>query len=158
MASKQYLTANVHRLEDGGLKTYAPGDVAPDWVKNPKILTDKAPGAPEPEDAGQTPPPATPSGQSDAATNDDLDLMDGKALKEIAGQLGVAKNGSHAAIRDRIRAKRAEQTPDPVAAAGTAGTEDAERAALIASLREQGVEVEDDVTEAELQVLAEAQE
>ena len=161
MASKQYLTAHVHRLDDGGLKTYAPGDGAPDWVTNPKLLTSKAPGSQETEDAGQPATPTGTTGQSGAAANDDLGLMDGKALKEIAGQLSVAKNGSLDAIRELIRAKRAEKTPDPVEAnngnAGDAAAE-AERAALIAKLREQGHDVSDDVTEAELAALTEEQE
>jgi len=158
-SKKQYLTAHVHRLEDGALKTYAPGDVAPDWVTNAKILTDDAPGSAEAGSSEPSTPPAGTNAQGGASTNDDLDLMDGKALKEIAGQLGVAKNGSLDAIRERIRAKRSENASDPVAAnTGDDAAAEAERTALIAKLREQGHEVSDDITEAELAALTEEQE
>lgn len=157
--AKQYLTGLVHRLEDGVLKTYHPGQVAPDWVTNEKILTDKAPGSDEQE---QSEPAGTTTttdagkdvGKTAVTPDDDLTGLDGNALKAIADELGVKKNGKLTEIADRIRAKRAETAP-----AGDAGEDDdAKRAALIESLKAQGADVNDEMTEAELQAVAESLE
>lgn len=141
-SKKKYLTGYVHRLEDGVLKTYAPGDVAPDWVTNKKILTDSL-STEAVEDQtkseigeGENPP-----------AGDDLDGLDGKALKDIAGELGLAKNGSLEAVRERIRAKRAESTEPPAA--------DEDRAALVEKATALGIEVDDNMSDVELQALIE---
>lgn len=142
MSKKNILTGWVHRLEDGILKSYGPGDVAPDWVTNKKILTTDAPV--KSEDTTATSTEKTPE---PVVTGDDLDGLAGKELKAIADELGVAKNGSLDAIRDRIRAKRAEAEPEP--------DEDADRAALVEMAKTLGLEVDDNMSDVELQVLIE---
>lgn len=150
-SKKQYLTGTVHRLHEGVLESHYAGEEAPDWVTNPKVLTDTKPGEPEsidaPERTGQT-PAAGDSGKSTDGEVDDLTNLDGKALKKIAGDLGLKQTGSKAALTAAIRAKRAESAPAPAA-------EDAERTALIEQLKAKGVEVDESLTDAELQALAE---
>lgn len=148
MSSKKYLTGYVHRLEDGVLKTYAPGDVAPDWVTNPKILTDKR-NSPDSAETPDTTGESTPSGEAKDA-GDDLTGLGGPALKAIAGELGLARNGSLDAIRDRIRAKRAEQQDTPPV------SDDEDRDALVEKAKALGIEVDDQLTDVELQALIEA--
>lgn len=148
MSKKNILTGWVHRLEDGVLKSYGPGDVAPDWVTNPKILTtDAAVKSDDTTPASTDTTPAPPTGTAPAATGDDLDGLAGKELKVIAGELGVAKNGSLDAIRDRIRAKRAESVEEPDA--------DADHEALVEMAKTLGIEVDDAMSDVELQVLIE---
>lgn len=149
---KQYLTGTVHRLHEGVLESLHAGDEAPDWVTNPAVLTDVGPNGDQ--SANSTPPtsPTRPTGSTENEITDDLTDLNGKALAEIAGELGLKKTGSKAALTAAIRAKRAESAPAPAA------EEDAERAALIESLKAKGVEVDESLTEAELAALAEAQE
>lgn len=134
---KSILTGWVHRLEEGVLKSYGPGDVAPEWVTNKKILTT------ERVKSDDTTEPSTDETET---TGDDLDALAGKELKAIADELGVAKNGSLDAIRDRIRAKRDESEPDD---------EDAEHAALVEKAQALGIDVDENMTDVELQVLIE---
>lgn len=140
--NKMILTGYAHRLKDGVLETAKPGDVAPDWVTNPKILAEKSATGPDLETTTAEPTPPAP-----APTGDDLDGLDGKALKAIADELGVAKNGKLTDITDRIRAKRAESVPEPT-----------DRDALAAKAVELGIEVDDNLSEAELQVLIDSKE
>lgn len=143
MSNKRILTGWVHRLEDGILKSYGPGEQVPDWVTNKKIIaTGGAAAVEQPVETTTTPHP----------TGDDLDGLAGKELKAIANDLGVAKNGSLDAIRDRIRAKReevaAENEPD----------EDEAHAALVEKAKELGIEVDDNMSDVELQVLIDEKE
>lgn len=141
------LTRVVHRLENGVLKTYHPGDVAPDWVTNPKALAPASTGDVNSDDTPPASTEQTATEPDEKTTGDDLDGLDGKALKAIADDLGVSKGGSLDAIRDRIRAKRAESAPD--------GDEDADRAALVEMAKSLGIEVDDEMSDVELQVLIE---
>jgi hypothetical protein len=153
-SKKQFLTGTVHRLHEGVLESHYAGEEAPEWVTNPKVLTDNDPSGASatdtPDPAGST-PPAGDKGKSADETVDDLTDLNGKALAEIAGELGLKKTGSKAALTAAIRAKRAESAPAPDA-------EDAERTALIESLKAKGIEVDENLTAAELQALAESQE
>ncbi|RBO73531.1 hypothetical protein [Microbacterium sp. H6] len=150
-SKKQYLTGTVHRLHEGVLESLYAGDEAPDWVTNPKVLSEAQPGEPASleatEPGGQTQPAGDPGMSSDEEV-DDLTGLDGKALKKIAGELGLKQTGSKPVLTAAIRAKRAEATPAPAA-------EDAERTALIEQLKAKGIEVDESLTEAELQALAE---
>lgn len=154
-SKKQFLTGTVHRLHEGVLESHYAGEEAPEWVTNPKVLSDTDPrGAAvtdTPDPAGST-PPAGDGGNGTEDKVDDLTNLDGKALKKIAGELGLKQTGSKAVLAAAIRAKRAESAPAPAA------EEDAERAALIESLKAKGIEVDESLTEAELAALAEAQE
>lgn len=145
---KQYLTGTVHRLHEGVLVSHYAGEEAPEWVTNPKVLTGVSPNPEEPANTTNGTPPADPKSSVGDVTNDDLTDLDGKALKAIADELGVRKSGKLTEIADRIRAKRAESNPAP-------SSEDAERAALIESLKAQGLDVDETLTDAELQALAE---
>lgn len=153
-SKKQFLTGTVHRLHEGVLESHYAGDEAPEWVTNPKVLTDADPSGSESSDStdNSTPTGKVDSGKSEPEIKDDLTDLGGKALAEIAGELGLKKTGSKAALTAAIRAKRAESAPAPAA------EEDAERAALIESLKAKGIEVDESLTEAELAALAEAQE
>lgn len=152
--NQRILTGYIHRLEDGVLKTYAPGDVAPDWVTNPKVLAEATPAS-EPSDPPHGTPPAGDAGKSTDKTDDDLTGLSGKQLADIAGGLGLKKNGSKAELTARIREKRAESATDPAGDGGSGDDEDARRAALIEKLKSQGHDVDDSLTEAELQALTE---
>lgn len=143
MSTKNILTGHVHRLENGVLVSYKPGDVAPDWVTNPNILK-SADGDPVNQDD------TSDASSDETETGDGLDDLSGDALKEIAEDLGIAKSGSKADVRDRIRAKRAE-----IAAANNGDDDDSDRAALIQKAKELGHEVDDSLSDTELQVLIE---
>lgn len=151
-SKKKFLTGTVHRLHDGVLESHFAGDEAPDWVTNEKVLTDVDPrgdaSSSTPDPAGHT-PPAGAAGQGSDETVDDLTELNAKELAKIAGDLGLKKTGSKAVLTAAIRAKRAESAPAPAA------EEDAERTALIESLKGKGIEVDENLTDAELQALAE---
>ena len=147
-SKKQYLTGAVHRLHDGVLESHYAGEAAPDWVTNAKILTDKPAHADE-VDVVVAEDTSGPDSSTETAA-DDLAGLDGKALKKIADEVGVAKNGSLDTIRDRIRAKRAEST-------GKDGG-DTEREALIEKLTAKGIEVDDQMSDAELEALDDDEE
>lgn len=141
---KNILTGWVHRLEEGVLKSYGPGEVAPDWVDNPKVLA-TATDETKVENVNSDDTKSTSTGQAPDGA-DDLTDLDGKALRVIADELGVAKNGKLDDIRDRIRAKRAESGDQD---------DDGDRAALVEKARELGHEVDDSMSDTELQVLIE---
>lgn len=145
---KQYLTGTVHRLNEGVLESHYAGEEAPEWVTNPKVLTGIAPNGDEPTGTTTETTPTGTTGSSEDTTKDDLTDLDGKALKKIAGELGLKQTGSKAVLAAAIRAKRAESAPAPT-------SEDAERAALIETLTAKGIEVDESLTDAELQALAE---
>lgn len=145
---KQYLTGTVHRLHEGVLESHYAGEEAPEWVTNPKVLTSTAPSGDESTGTPDGTPPAGQSDKSESDIKDDLTDLDGKSLKAIAGELGLKQNGSKADLAARIRAKRAESAPAPSA-------EDAERTALIEKLTARGIEVDESLTDAELQALVE---
>ena len=147
---KQYLTGTVHRLNDGNLESHYAGEEAPEWVTNPKVLTDQKPGSEQEqgEPAGDPgTPPAGDGGNGNPPVDDDLTPLDGKALKAMADELKLKKSGSLDDIRGRIRAKRAEGKP--------VGDQNAERDALIEKLKEKSIEFDSDATEVELQALLE---
>lgn len=145
---KQYLTGTVHRLNEGVLESHYAGEEAPEWVTNPKVLTGIAPNGDELTGTTTEPTPTGATGSSEDTTKDDLTDLDGKALKKIAGELGLKQTGSKAVLTAAIRAKRAETAP-------VSAAEDVERTALIEKLKAKGVDVDESLTDAELQALAE---
>jgi hypothetical protein len=150
MSKKQkVLTGWVHRLVDGVLESHGPGEPAPDWVTNPDVLAKSAPADVE-DSTSTTPPAGKPAG--DTATGDDLDDLKADALKELAGTLEIAKSGSKADLIARIRAKREE------VAAGNEPDEDEAHAALVEKAKELGIEVDDNMSDVELQVLIDEKE
>lgn len=157
-SKKQFLTGTVHRLNEGVLESHYAGEEAPEWVKNPKVLTDVDPSGAGSSDSTDNSTPTgkavadkTGSGKSEPEITDDLTDLGGKELAKIAGDLGLKKTGSKAVLTAAIRAKRAENAPS--------GDEDtAERTALIESLTARGIEFDETLTEAELAALAESQE
>lgn len=145
------LTGHVHRLHDGVLETYYPGQPAPDWVTNPDLLADAAEHAPSaaPVTAPAAPAaPAAPSGAPAAAdAGDGLDDLKGDALKDIAKELGIATSGSKPELVNRIRAKRAEAEASDSAAG--------DRDSLVEQAKALGIEVDENLSEVELQALIE---
>lgn len=146
--SNRILTKHVHRLNFGVLESHAPGDPAPDWVTNPNAFV-------EADKQGDTPPASTestpPAGDTSTTGEivDDLTELKIDGLKGIAGDLGIAKSGSKAELLERIRAKRAADAADDN------GNEDTARAALIEQAKAAGHEVDDSMSDVELQVLIE---
>lgn len=130
------LTGHVHRLEAGVLVSFQPGDDAPDWVTNPALLTETDNAPEDPEDAHVVDP---------VNPVDDVDSLGIHDLRALAEQVGVSKSGKKADIKARIVAKRAEpvETTDPG------------RDALIEKAKALGIEVDDNWSDIELQVLIE---
>lgn len=142
---KMILTGHVHRLHNGVLESHGPGDVAPDWVTNPDILTDAASDKDEPQ---STPAPTAPSTPAEPVSDGDgLDDLKGDELKNIAGDLGIAKSGSKPELIARIRAKREEESEETT-----------DRDALVAKAKELGFDVDDNLSEVELQALIDSKE
>lgn len=138
--TKNILTGHVHRLVDGVLESHAPGEPAPDWVTNTELIgvADTTPA--DTADTGTTP------GVDDG---DGLDALSGTELKEVAGELDVAKSGSKADLIARIRAKRA-------AGADNHDDDAADRDSLIEQAKALGIEVDENQSEVELQALIDA--
>lgn len=133
MAKK--LTGHVHRWIDGVLVSLAPGDPVPDWVTNPALIEDDNEVAVDTND-----------GEGDTPKGDDLDDLDLDALKLIAAAEEISKRGSADTIRANIRAKRAGEVPVDEDVSS-------DRDSLIAKAVELGITVDDEFTDAELEVL-----
>lgn len=144
--SNRILTKHVHRLHFGVLESHAPGDPAPDWVTNADAFVEAVkPDDTTPASTASTPPA---SGTDNEVVDDLTDLtLDG--LKDVAVDLGIAKSGSKGDLLERIRAKRAAD------AAENNSNDDTARAALIEQARAAGHEVDDSMSDTELQVLIE---
>lgn len=132
MSKHKILTGYVHRLEDGIVKTYGPGDVAPDWVTNPDLIASVDAAAPVEDDSPE------PEG-------DGLDSLGIKELREAAAAAGIAKSGSKADIIARLRA----QEPDV--------EDDTDHGSLIERAKSLGIDVDDNMSEVELQALIDAE-
>lgn len=143
--SKRILTKHVHRLNLGVLESHAPGEPAPDWVTNTDAFID----AEQDVTATATTAPASTPSDTSVEVTDDLTDLDGAGLKDVADELGIPKSGSKAELRERIRAKRAAD------AAESDEDTDTARAALIEQAIAAGHEVDDSMSDAELQVLIE---
>ena len=143
--SNRILTKHVHRLNFGVLESHAPGDPAPDWVTNPNAFVE----AVKQGDTPSTSTPSTPPADTGDEVVDDLTPLKIDGLRTVAGDLGIAKSGSKADLLERIRAKRAAD------AAENNDNDDTARAALIEQARAAGHEVDDSMSDTELQVLIE---
>lgn len=141
--SNRILTKHVHRLNFGVLESHAPGDPAPDWVTNPSAFVEAVKQGDTPATSTPTTPPA------DTEVVDDLTELTLDGLKNVATDLGIAKSGSKGDLLERIRAKRAAD------AAENNSNDDTARAALIEQARAAGHEVDDSMSDTELQVLIE---
>jgi len=144
--SNRILTKHVHRLNFGVLESHAPGDPAPDWVTNPNaFVEDVKQGDPPTPSSAPTPP----AGETGDGVVDDLTPLKIDGLRSVAGDLGIAKSGSKADLLERIRAKRAADAAESNADA------DGARTALIEQAKAAGHEVDDSMSDVELQVLIE---